>query len=195
MITEDNTLDFLLSRTCFVSFGTDHFDYDGFREIKNGKSYSVIANKPLPHTGLWASPEKSQHGWFDWCSEEHFRDDENYWTNYFIFRLTRKARVLYVDSYDAFISKMSPYFNFKEVSEIYGIAGFYVDYEKMKEDYDAVWLTAEGEVQARYPRDMCDISEAPCLYGWDCESLFVLNKDVVIEVANSQHKMTLTKHR
>lgn len=184
MIT-DIELQKLLLNTRFVSYGTNHFDYEGFRKIQNDKGFSFV-NKPLPHTGLWASPEKSSYGWFNWCSDNNYHNDKSYWQNFFVFHLLGRARVMYIDSLDDFQRLMKPYFRRRSYECVTGTHFAYssINFEAMRKKYDAVWLTVKGEEQTRIP-DINDISYS--LYGWDCESLLVLNRGVVVEVDNQSN--------
>jgi len=50
----------------------------------------------------------------------------------------------------------------------------YLDFEQLSKTYDAVWLTYNGERKTRYSN--------PDLYGWDCESVLILNKNSVYQV-------------
>ena len=136
-------------------------------EIKNlitygcGDKLDIVKIKPIqnnnfvkPLGGLWSSPVNSECGWKDWCKSENFGD----LNSSFIFGI--KGNVLKIDS-ESDLEKMpwiksTSYFEFP-------------DFEKMmKSGIDAIWLTENGQWATRMsrPRD---------LYGWDCETVFVMN--------------------
>lgn len=48
-----------------------------------------------------------------------------------------------------------------------------ISFNSLKERYDAIWLTETGQWKTRLSRPLN-------LYGWDCESLVILNKRVII---------------
>ena len=75
----------------FVVYGID-FDRSKFETIKNDPEYAA-----KPHGGLWSSPVISDHSWYDWCKGEDFRTESL--NKSFQFKLTKSARVLYINSY------------------------------------------------------------------------------------------------
>ena len=52
----------------------------------------------------------------------------------------------------------------------------YLDFEKIAENYDAIWLTEKGMQETRWSN--------PDLYGWDCETFLILNPKCCYEVAS-----------
>ena len=136
-----------------ITYGCgEKFDPSKFTPIKNIKFVK-------PEGGLWASPIESSYGWRDWCRDE---------------------------SYDG---KLSQYFTFILEGNIYTINNTYdascmpwikehewlrcPDFEQMvKLGYDAIFLTEEGQQKTRFGK--------PSLYGWDCESVLILNKEKIL---------------
>lgn len=53
--------------------------------------------------------------------------------------------------------------------------GFVLNFELLSQDYDMIHLTANGE---RVTRN-CDVDYPVCLYGWDCESVLILNQKII----------------
>ena len=51
----------------------------------------------------------------------------------------------------------------------------YPDFEKVSKMFDAVYLTEEGQWKTRFSNNGCTYN----LYGWDCESLLILNFDCI----------------
>ena len=49
------------------------------------------------------------------------------------------------------------------------------DFEKVALEFDAIHLTTRGMMETRFTP-----FETPDLYGWDCESVLVLNRDVIV---------------
>lgn len=54
-----------------------------------------------------------------------------------------------------------------------------IDFEKMAEDYDAFWLTENGQAETRFSRPFS-------LYGWDVETVLVFRADVLTQISHNQ---------
>lgn len=114
-----------------------------------------------PKGGLWTSPIESNWAWKHWCESEQFRDcDEE---NSFTISLKPDAKILKID----------------EAGDLMGLPKkiliesiVYPDFEKLAEMYDAIWLTEKGQWETRYSQPMS-------LYGWDCESVLILNESCI----------------
>ena len=165
-----------MSEEVFITYGLGNFDYDKFEPIKNCK-FNI-----KPKGGLWCSPKNSQFGWKDWCEAEEFCKN-NGLKNYFEFNLKDSSRIYKIDCF--YDLTLIPY---KIIDPIYSSLSFsqnFIDYEEMAKHYDAIWLTAEGQWETRLPEmnGLFDIDGHNInLYGWDCESLLILNKDIIINV-------------
>lgn len=150
------------SKTRFRHYGNEEWDSTKFVEPKNCDSCWCIK----PNGGLWASPVESKWGWKDWCDSEDFREC----ITYFDFSLKPGASVYVIDSYQD-LEK------FKYINPGFHEFLCSIDFESAKTEYDAILLTDKGEQETR-------LSQPLSLYGWDCESLLVLNKDVIVDVEN-----------
>ena len=145
----------------FIHYGSPNFDKSKFKEIKN----QVFAwNKPMPKTGLWASPIDSSYGWADWCNEEGFRDCNT--DNSFVFKLEDEVKILTINN-ESDLNKLPTIKN--------RIAGKGIDFEKLSKTYDAILLTEDGQWKTRhgYPLNLC---------GWDCESILIMNPNSIVEI-------------
>lgn len=137
----------------YIHYGDDVF-YPG---LIHGPHNDEHFNKPL--NALWASPEKSNYSWEVWCKMNDFHTDRL--DKFFRFKLKEGAKVLYIDSLDKV--KLLP----KLLSEYLAIQPY--DFDLLKSmGYDAVEISIS---------DCGDLYMA--LYGWDCDSITVLNPDVV----------------
>lgn len=125
-----------------------------------GKKFDVAKFEPIknkgfvkPEGGLWSSPVNSNYGWREWCENESFGNLSDHFNfefegNVFVIDGTRDAAYM-------------PWLNF------YGLTK-YPDFEEMVLlGYDAIWLTEKGQQETRLGE--------PSLYGWDCESVLVMN--------------------
>lgn len=143
----------------YVHYGNDHFDESLFCRIRN-REYS---NKPFG--GLWASPEESDITWKEWCDFEEFRKyDEN---DCFKFKLKPNAKVLVLECKDDLANLPRV-----EVDLTYISMNIDIDFEKLAEDYDAIM------VYIRRGKEYFD-SLYHELYGWDCDTLLVMNKEII----------------
>lgn len=122
--------------------------------------------KPV-NCGLWGSPVNSMCGWKDWCECERFRTETL--NQFSTWKLKPGARIRVIDSYEDLIDLM----------DNYGSYGWnhYIDFLKMKKDYDGMMLTESGvydcRVCAEYKGGSIGINT------WDCESIIVWNPEVV----------------
>lgn len=138
----------------YVHYGHKSFDKALFKPIKN---HALLSK---PDGGLWASPIDSEYGWKDWCVSESFRDCNE--DDSFIFILATGAKVMILDSVDKLV--LVPH-----VEQEHSVTWQCLDFEKIVElGYDAI-LYLQSEDHRLYME----------LYGWDCDSLLVLNPDIV----------------
>lgn len=153
----------------FIHYGHKSFDKDAFIPVQNKESF----NKPIG--GLWGSPIDSEYGWKDWCKASSFREcDEG---NSFVFSLKPDANIYYIRSVDE--AK-----NLPRAGKIHdlpvGIPNLItgeapcmimgVDFEAMvKDGIDAILYEQSACMQLYWT-----------LYGWDCDSILVMNPDVIL---------------
>jgi hypothetical protein len=143
----------------YVHYGSSEFDPVLYRPISN---HGSIGTKPSG--GLWASPVGSERTWKDWCEVEQFRlSGLNKW---FVFELSDGAEVLEVLT-GADIPKLDRYVGHTRSGgrEIYSI-----DFEKMATDGYSAFLVMAGSDPDLYWE----------LYGWDCDTLLVLDPECIV---------------
>ena len=136
----------------YIHYGHKFFDEKLFVEIKND-------NFVKPLGGLWASAINAKFGWKDWCKDENFRDCTE--DNSFKFKLKSGTRVLKIDN--AEMLKTLPVIKLP-----YNFSWVNLDFKKLKEEYDVIEVLISEDNQLYWD-----------LYGWDCDSLLVMNKDVI----------------
>jgi hypothetical protein len=167
-----------LVNTWFVSYGLGEYDPNLFNVIENNK-YNI-----KPKGGLWTSPKNSNYGWIDFCRDENYCKFGGFKTG-FEFQLKPDSKIYIIDTFFDLIKV--PY---KIKDPLYSGISYhqnFIDYENMANEYDAIWLTDNGQFDTRSPEmqglfdfDGCTIN----LYGWDCESLIILRKECIINVRN-----------
>lgn len=143
-----------MTKKTYVHYGNSKFDINKFSAIRNRGVF------PKPFGGLWASPVDAEFGWIQWCEQEdfaHYKSD-----NKFQFKLSDNARVLEIHSVEQMRTLIT------EDMYIVRFGVYVLDFEKLTHEYDAIELF---------------ISETPSLYnnfyGWDCDSILILNPNVI----------------
>jgi hypothetical protein len=131
--------------------------------IKNGDGKTGLLIKP--NGGLWCSPLESENGWIDWCKSESFGNLANQQkvilnidTNHFAV----------IDSEQDMERKL-PWYQFE--------GNFWaIDFKKMVEQgIDGIHLTAKGLAETRW-------THPKTLYGWDCETILIMNEGCIKSV-------------
>lgn len=105
-----------------------------------------------PTGGLWTATyrvDEHSSSWVDWCRVEEFGNVDA--CNWFILEPDPTANVYIIDSAD----------DLTRLGARYSV-GFFLDFEELARQYDAIHLTDDGQWATRHTR--------PGLYGWDVES-------------------------
>lgn len=138
----------------YIHYGHTTFDPNLFNPIQNEQCWVK------PRGGLWASPIDAKLGWKDWCEREEFREciEEN------SFRFTLpEANIFVIDSVDKL--KELPTI----VDPVWSPICTLIDFEKCIElGYDAIELNLSADGRLYWE-----------LYGWDCDSILIMNPDKI----------------
>lgn len=144
----------------YVHDGHSNFDINLFKHISCRENF----NKPLG--GLWASPVDSPYTWEQWCLDNNFNytigEDKYFQGEQFRFKLKDNARLLSITS--AKQLDELPQIKNDLTSNIYKI----LDFKKLEEEYDAIEVLISMDHQLYWD-----------LYGWDVDSIVVMNPDVI----------------
>ena len=146
--------------TKYIHYGSDHFDLDEFSPITNILGY----NKPSG--GLWASPYNSENGWYDYCKSIDFNLDRI--DKCFTFTLIDDAKVFTIKTEQDLRELENAGFCTDGLSKLrYHYKAFYPDFNKLCiAGYDAIEVYMTDTIYWN-------------LYGWDVDSLLVLNPNCV----------------
>ena len=153
--------------TQYIHYGHKAYDPNLFSEVKN----RVGSNKPSG--GLWASAVDAEYGWKAWNKDEDFVvcDDDNA----FKFELTQNVKVFVIDSVakaDALpkthLSGESDRWAF--LASTLGFESY--DFEKLARVCDAIDFRLSDDHKLYYK-----------MYGWDCDSILVLNKECIVPLS------------
>ena len=149
----------------FIHYGHCSFDRKKFVPIQNQE----CRNKPSG--GFWGSPVDSEYGWKDWCKDNDFREcDEQ---NSFAFSLKSEANIYYIRTVDAAN-------NLPRAQGRYGIDDI------LSETPYSMIMGVDFEAMVRGGIDAILYEQSACpplywkLYGWDCDSILVMNPEIVI---------------
>ena len=148
----------LIQATEFIHFGSSRLDRNKFKDI----SEETYCGGLKPRGGLWGSNESLEsYGWREWCRDNEYECDTS---SYFRFRLKDSARLLVVTG-DELLEQNHLY----EME--YPPSSTYKDWTSIRERYDAVYMAAGSDRDLYFK-----------YYGWDCDSILVLNFDSIEQV-------------
>lgn len=148
----------------YIHYGNDHFDRRRFNPIIN-PNYGWT--KPQ-QGGLWASEIGSAYGWEQWCRDNDYLLGNL--TKHFTFDLSPDARVCHLRNSSQL--ECLPRLALGKVSTLYY---YCIDFEKAMEDYDAIQLHLSEQPDDGNYEDLYFK-----LYGWDCDSILILNPDIIM---------------
>lgn len=121
-----------------------------------------------PKIAWWGSPVDAEYGWKEWCENNEYEfnfDNPIYWT------MKEGSKIYTIDFID---TESDPDNQLSQYIVDDGFGSCYLDYQRMKDDgIDAVELynAAIGHLF---------ISRIETMFNsWDCESIVVLNPDVI----------------
>jgi hypothetical protein len=154
----------------YIHYGADKFIPEKFTPVKNAAWGST---KP-ESGGLWASAVDSEFGWKDWCESENFHLKNL--EKSFMFKLKDDARILRIRSVDDL--ELLPKYN-----SILKSLSYIPDFEKAAEMYDGIELDLSHEVnKGEWIEGEWIEGLYFKLYGWDCDSILILNPDVIVTI-------------
>ena len=144
----------------YIHYGSEKFHREYFCKIGN------MLSSVKPNGGLWACDVDSENSWKDFCDRSSFRKCEE--KNSFTFSLSNDARILTINS----LEDMECLQKIKHDTELCfcNLSWICLDFEKIAEDYDVLEVNISHDYRLYYK-----------LYGWDCDSILVMNPDVIVE--------------
>lgn len=145
----------------YVHYGSTSFQPDKFQPIKNQEWGAV---KPIG--GMWASPIDAKWGWKQWCTSEEFWLDKL--DSNFEFSLIDDARVCHIKSIKD-LEKLP------EWKGLFKSTWYCIDFKKAMKKYDAIELHLSDEITDDYLDSLYFK-----LYGWDCDSILIMNPNIIM---------------
>ena len=143
----------------YIHYGSSAFFPEKFRKVEN---VDIGGNKP--RGGLWASRVDAKYGWANWCNDINVFSAM--FKRSFQFTLSNNAKILEIHCMED-LSELPKRKNFWSPLMISKI---FPDFEKMMDDgIDAVELFLSDDEDLFYG-----------LYGWDCDSILIMNPEIII---------------
>ena len=143
----------------YIHYGHNDFSKEAFAPIKNRR----VSNKP--YGGLWASPVDAPFGWKNWCKDAGFRECSE--ENSFEFSIAPEAKILVIDS-SAKAKRLPQRPLSVDELGIRGLLPVTPDFERLAEVCDAIEFRLSD-----------DRSLYHTMYCWDCDSILIMNPDII----------------
>lgn len=148
----------------YIHYGHSIFDKEMFVKIKNESNYTK------PYGGLWASAVAAKYGWKQWNEDNHFKECK--YEDSFCFHIKENAKVLLINA-------VSDLEKLPRTPDTLGLNALKLsmwtclDFEKIKNEYgyDVIEVNISNDNALYYK-----------LYGWDCDSILIMNPDVVMKI-------------
>lgn len=144
-------------------YGSSEFNIDIFEPVKN-RPYWI-----KPFGGLWGTPlPETSSGWAQFCKDNDFRLRSLH--QWFDFSLSDNAEVYS-------IANSSDILKLKDM----GYCGVSYNTTTHIFDLQVDWIDFEGLIDLGYDAVECKLNHETywALYGWDCDSILILNPDVI----------------
>jgi len=154
-----------MNNKIYIHYGHSHFDSNKMLPIKN----NCFLTKPLG--GFWASCVNSKFSWLDWVQQNNYYTDKFNLDNlYFKFKLKPSAKVLTITN----VSQLEdlPHQSNSDYNSLCSLSNWtLLDFEQLSQIYDAIEVIISSDIELYYQ-----------LYGWDCDSILIMNKNIVEEI-------------
>lgn len=142
----------------YIHYGHTAFIPEQFNPIQN--RYGMTK----PYGGFWASPKDAEWGWKDWCEAEEFRECKE--SNSFCFTLRDDSKVLTITNTEQLRS--IPQQNCEGFLMLWKA----LDFETLESSgVDAVEVNLSADRNLYYE-----------LYGWDCDSILIINPETIVPI-------------
>lgn len=140
----------------YIHYGHQEFKKDKFEPIKN----RLDASKPSG--GLWASRVDSYNSWRKWCESEEYGTEKL--SISFMFSLKEDAKILRITNSDQ-LKELPKMKNPLPIPTMWKM----IDYEELAKEYDALEVLISKDRELYFD-----------LYGWDFDSIVIMNPDSII---------------
>ena len=154
----------------YIHYGKTSFDINKFEPIRNDTNFTK------PHGGFWASRIGAAFGWKEWCEQEEFRECKI--ENSFQFQLNKDAYVRHIHSLADLHSLPRILNNTRPSAYDWCL----IDFERcVNLGIDSIELYLSDAYETLYY----------ALYGWDCDSILILNPKIVEVIPSAPNQILL----
>lgn len=144
----------------YIHYGHRVFAKCQFKPIKNRIRWSS-----KPSGGFWASAIDDAYGWKQWCMDNNFQECTK--NDSFTFTIRKGAKIVEIQSKEDLY-----YLPILERTDGIFDEFIYLDFEKLvKMGIDAIHVLISKDHRLYYN-----------LYGWNCDSILIMNPDIIEEV-------------
>lgn len=175
----------------YLSIG-HHINIDLILPIKN----NPLSATPKPYGGLWLStytPNEDYLSEWDMASTDMFGSNIDKQCS--LITLKHSARIYTINTHADLTPFVEKYKLVEEDPTLQSILSTLqfatIDFEAVCNDYDCIHLTSIGQCNTRFAWGE---NERYSLYGWDSETLLILNKECIDTIELTNYK-TLKKTR
>ena len=157
----------------YVNFARNGANRTKFEPSKFGK---IVNSRNKPRGGFWGSRIDAKYGWKEWNKESSFAPCDE--SNCVRFALKKGANIVEIHSvedWQKFYDKYWAGFSYVDFSTTY-----FDDCGKAKVDFEQAVADGIDGIEV-FISDDRDLYSA--MYGWDCDSIVVFNKDVIVDLA------------
>ena len=154
----------------YIHYGAERYDPEKFIPIKNNLLFVK------PEGGMWGSIENATYGWKQWCEDQDFNVFKL--EKHFRFSFAPHTNILQINNKDdlAELPKVEPPVVNGSAFPTSLMPWVLLDFEKLLTDgVDAIQVNMSNDTAIKF-----DDRLYQALYGWDCDSVLVMNKDVIV---------------
>lgn len=156
-----------MSNQIYIHYGSTSFDPAKGFPIQN-RDYWV-----KPKGGLWASRIDASYGWKAWCERKEFCECDP--SNAFRFIIKNGYEIYTIST----IKQLHALLQINSSRRYFNLLGYCIDFEAcLKLGIDAIELCWYGDEY----KDISDGDLYNELYGWDCDSILVLNPNAILVI-------------
>lgn len=154
----------------YIHYNSDEYDKERLRRAVNDpEKHRPFYDKPH---GLWASPEKCDLSWKDWCEYEDFYVEKL--EKSFKFKLSPNAKILRInrlkDAYKYIIIEVDDFLSDPNLT----YTSLKLDLAQIYHYYDAM--------EVNMSNDYINFHNNIIFNAWDVDSICIWNPDVIIPV-------------
>lgn len=145
------------NKDIYVHYGSNRFERELFLMPINRPDF--VISKPFG--GLWASNIESEYGWKEWCEINEFHLNEL--ESNFKFMLSNEANIFHIK-------------NTKDICTLPLIDNLYIITNHKVIDFEKCIQLGIDAIELHLSEDRSLYHD---LYGWDCDSILILNPDII----------------